>query len=167
MANDEGNEGIENLRKAHNELKENFASLQEQHRKLLANTTFKEAGLNPKHADLFLTVNGDEPITAEAVANFVEEYDLASPAEGESKPEGTPPAENQPEGKPVEETPSAEALQQMGGAGQGATGATPPTSPGSKMSLSDFQKLMADNPSEAVEAYRSGRVEHAEGNPFV
>ena len=157
-------EGIDNLRAAHDALKQEHAKLTEAHRGLLARTVFEKAGLNEKHADLFLKVNGEADITAEAVATFVQEYGLNPPAptgEGEKAPTG------QPEGKPVEANPSTENLAGMSGAGSPATGSTPPSSPGQKMTQEQFQAQLQSDPGAAIQAYREGRVEHAEGNVFV
>jgi len=49
---------------------------------------FTQAGLAPRHADLFRKVNPDTEPTAEAIKSFAEEYSLAPPApvEEETQP---------------------------------------------------------------------------------
>jgi len=114
-------------------------------RVLQATTTFKEAKLNPKHADLFLKTNPEAEATAESVAAFAEEYGLtvAQEAAAPAEEPATPPANA--------------GLAGLGGAaGSEAGGSTPAAQP--KMSSEDFSKLLETNPQEAAQAYVEGRA---------
>lgn len=144
------------LRKAHDDMKEQLGSLKAQYSQLLASTSFEKAGLNPKHAELFLKVNGDEPITAESITKFVEDYSLtvAVPA-GEVAPV-TPPA-----------APANTNLASLSGAGIPPAGVGGTIPQGAKMGQAEFQKLYSNDKASALKAYTEGRVEHAEGNPLV
>src|SRR5690606_10194131 len=94
-------EGIDNLRRTLEERNGELTELRAKYRSLQAETAFKEASLNPKHAELFLKVVGDgEDITAKAVKDFAKEYNLAPVASAPEpsstqQPESNP---NQPEG---------------------------------------------------------------------
>jgi len=118
-------------------------------RVLQATTTFKEANLNPKHADLFLKTNPEAEATAESVAAFAEEYGL-SPTEAPVTPaEATPPADT--------------GLGGLGGAaGSPQGGSAPAAQP--KMSPEDFSKLLEENPQEAAKAYVEGRAPRNDDN---
>ena len=146
------------LRRAYDELKGRFTNLEADHRNLLATTTFKEAKLNPKHAELFLKVNGDAPITAEAATKFAEEYGLA-PTETPAPPQ---------EGQSVAQPPPANTqLAGMSGAGTQGTGLPQGSPTGPKMSIPEFQTMLANDKNGAIKAYAEGRVEHAAGNVSV
>ena len=129
-------------------------------REYKAGVLFKDAGLQPKHAELFLKTNPDAEVTAETAAAFATEYSLApvqapasdAPKEGEEvKPT---------EGAPVTPvTPPVDAgLGALGeAAGSSKGGAAPAVV--AKMSSEDFQTLLATNPAEAAKAYTEGRVD--------
>ncbi len=158
---DEGNKSKEpqELREAYDTLKSEHETLQTEHRSLQAMTTFKEAKLDPKHAELFLKVSGDGPITTEAAAKFAEEYNLKAPDKEGGKqepPTGTTPPEDPPK-EPVK------GLEDMSGAGTVPTGSTTPAA-GPKISVSEFADLLAKDPDTAMKRYQAGEVEHAEGN---
>lgn len=142
------------LREAYDKLKGDFQALQTSHRSLLATTTFEKAKLNPKHAELFLKVNGDQPITQEAATKFAEEYGLA-PAEGIKAAEvattSTPESTDQ-------------GLASMSSAGTQGAGAGNTIATGPKMSQAEFQKLLSNDKNAALKAYTEGRVETAPGN---
>ena len=157
-------EGIDNLRKALDERTKALKELQVKYRTLQAQVAFKDANLNPKHADLFLRVHPeDEDITADAVKRFAKDFDLPTVAAETPKQEG---ATAQPEGQPKEPNPEA-ALAGMAGAGTTAVGQNPPSSPGQKLSMAEFAKLLQTDRAAALQAYTEGRVEHSEGNVFV
>ncbi len=120
-------------------------------RVLQATTTFKEANLNPKHADLFLKTNPEAEATPETVAAFAEEYGLTvaqAPAEGMKEPAAPDPNS---------------ALGALGAAaGSVEGGSTPAAQP--KMSSEDFSKLLEMNPQEAAKAYVEGRAPRSDDN---
>ena len=156
MSDNEATNGdTKGLREAYDAKDAELKALRAEHAQLLATTTFEKSGLNPKHAELFLRVNGDQPITVEAAKKFAEDYGLnAVPAPAEPAPAA--PAQ----------APQNTNLASMSGA------ATPPaggsnTPQGAKMSQAEFQKLYQNDQAAAVKAYTEGRVEHAEGNPIV
>ncbi len=159
---DEGNKSKEpqELREAYDTLKGEHETLQTEHRSLLASTTFKEAKLDPKHAELFLKVSGDDPITTEAAAKFAEEYNLKAPSEEGGKQE--PPTGTTPPEDPPKEP--AKGLEDMSGAGSVPAGSTTPSSGVPKMSVSEFADLLSKDSDAAIKKYQAGEVEHAEGN---
>jgi len=144
-------EAYDNQSKAFDKLKGEMADLQAQHRSLLAQTTFEKAKLNPKHAELFLKVNGDNPITSEAAVQFANEYGLATvSSEGASAEETKPAADT--------------GLSSMSTAGTQGNSAGNAVNAGPKLSQSEFQKLLSNDKAAALKAYTEGRVEHAAGN---
>ena len=142
------------LRRAYDGLKENFSKLEAEHRNLLATTTFKEAKLNPKHAELFLKVNGDQPITLEAATKFAEDYGLA-------------PMEETPPGQEANPPPANQQLAGMSGAATPGSGIGNSMPVGPKMSLAEFETMLSKDKNAALKAYAEGRVEHAPGNVSV
>lgn len=144
------------LRKAYDSQKVAYEALQVQYSQLLASTTFEKAGLNPKHAELFLKVNGDQPITAEAAKKFAEDYNLQVASQ-------EPVSTETPAAQPLSNTP----LASLAGAGTQPSGAGAGSPQGPKLSQAEFQKLYINNKAEALKAYTEGRVEHASGNPIV
>lgn len=136
-------------------------------REFKAGVLFKDAGLAPKHAELFLKTSPDAEVTAETAKAFAEEYSLLPAPASESKPE---PAPIQGEPAPVTEekplgvvpaTPVAPVDSGMaalsGAAGSATEGAQPAAV--AKMSADAFTKLLETNPIEAAKAYTEGRVE--------
>ena len=129
-------------------------------REYKAGVLFKDAGLQPKHAELFLKTNPDAEVTAETAAAFADEYSLA-PVQ---VPASDAPKAGE-EAKPVEGAPVTPAaapadagLAAMGEAAGSAKGGTVPAVV-AKMSNEAFQELLATNPAEAAKAYTEGRVE--------
>lgn len=150
-------EAYDTLKSDFESLQENYDSLQANYRKLQATTTFNEAGLNQKHADLFLKVHGEAEITKDAVTQFAADYELpVSEGGGEGKP--PEPTEQKPEEKGA-----AQNLAGMGGAGEAPVGGSA-TPQGQKMSVAEFQDLLAKDPTTAMQKYSDGLVEHADGN---
>ena len=125
-----------------------------------AGVLFKDAGLAPKHAELFLKTNPDAEVTAETAQAFAEEYSL-QPATAPA-PAGEPaPIQGEPV-QPVEGTPPATpvdaGMSAMEGAGGSITAGVAPAAV-AKMSSDDFQVLLAKDPAAAAQAYTEGRVE--------
>jgi hypothetical protein len=115
-----------------------------------AQTYFEKAGLGEKQASLFLKTNPDAEITSEAVGAFIEEY-------GFNVTQATP------EPAPKEKEPVDKGLSAFSGAAGAATaGSAPPVQP--KMSKTDFEKLLVENPQEAAAAYAKGLVERNPAN---
>lgn len=157
-------EGIDNLRQAYEALEKDHTTLRNQHRELQAQVAIEKAGLNEKHAELFLKVVGsDGDITVDAAKSFVEEYGL-KPAEQETPP---PTPEGAPEAKPVEENPTPESLAGMSGAGTPGSGQTPPSPQGQKLTTAQFEDLLKTDRNAALLAYKEGRVATQEGNVFA
>jgi len=90
---------------------------------------FKEAGIEDRFAKLFLRVQGDEPVTAESISSFVQEYGLAD--EGKVPP---------------------------GGGGFAPTPGGEPANKAT-ISRDDFDKLARENPAKAQEYLRRGAVQ--------
>ena len=115
-------------------------------------THFEKAGLNEKQAGLFLKTNPDAEITSESVGAFIEEYGFTVAQAPESEivsAKSLPPAD--------------EGLSAFSGAaGTATTGASPAAQP--KMSKSDFETLLVENPQAAAEAYAKGLTERNPAN---
>lgn len=173
MAEGNASDGIAELRSAYDELKTNFESLFKEHRGLQAQVAVEAAGLNPKHAELFLMSVGDGDVTAKAAKDFAKSYDLptgtpAPPAADGGEPEGNPQPSNQPEGRPGQEPVQAQpGMAGMAGAGKAATGPNPPSSEPKKLSQAEFQALYVKDKAKALEAYRAGHVERSDNNAFT
>ena len=120
-------------------------------RGLQATVTFKEAGLSPKHADLFLKTNPEAEVTAESAKAFADEYGL-TPA---SAPAAAP-------AEPVTPDPNAGLAGLGAAAGSGTAGAAPAAQP--VMSQEDFASLLESNPQEAAKAYVEGRAPRNKDN---
>lgn len=160
------------LREAYDRVRADLAAKTQELRQFKTEVTFKEQGLTPKHAQLFLAANPDAEISPEIVQNFAAEYGLqpaqaASPAP-EPAPEGHLPADG---GTPPVERSLADGPQPVPDASlanlQGAAG-TPAgqfaQAQPAVMSGAEFQKLLATNPQEAAKAYTEGRAPRNEAN---
>lgn len=123
-------------------------------REFKAGVLFKDAGLDPKHAQLFLTTQPDADVTAENAAAFAEEYALQPAVTTDPAPAaGDPAAPAEPVAPPADA-----GLAALGeAAGSGVAGQAPPAQP--KMSKEAFEKLLATNPQAAAEAYTKGLVD--------
>jgi hypothetical protein len=166
---DEGNKSLDDgeklpeLRKAYDTLKSEHETLQTEHRTLLATTTFKEAKLDPTHAELFLKVVGDDPITAEAATEFAKKYNLPLTENKEGgKTEDPPTGGTVPPEDPSKEP--GKGLEGMSKAGSVPAGSATPVSGVPKMSVSEFADLLSKDSATAIAKYQAGEVEHAEGN---
>ncbi len=125
-------------------------------REYKAGVIFKDAGLAPKHADLFLKTNPDAEVTAETAAAFAEEYSLApakAPEPAPADPAAPPADPATPVAPPVDA--GMAALGEAAGSAKG--GAAPAVV--AKMSADAFATLLATNPAEAAKAYTEGRVD--------
>jgi hypothetical protein len=120
-------------------------------RQFKAEVTFQEAGLTPKHAELFLTANPEAEVTAQAITDFAAEYGLVPAQSNDPAPSNEP-----------QPNPDRQAAAIGGAAGSQMAGAAPAAQP--KMSAGDFEKLLAENPQAAAEAYVKGLVERNERN---
>ena len=146
---DETNEAPKELREALDRANARADEAESGLKQFQAQTFFEKAGLGEKQASLFLQANPEVAITEEAVGTFIKEYGFQPPATAETPPpEGTPPADA-----------GLGSLSNAGGAAQGAAPAAQP-----KMSKTDFDKLLVDNPQEAAKAYVEGRVERNPAN---
>ncbi len=143
------------LRKAYDTMKAQLETISTQYTQLLATTTFEKSGLNPKHAELFLKVNGDQPITVEAAKKFAEDYNLVT------APAGTPATATP---APANTSTNLASLSGAATPPQGVGGGTPQ---GPKMSQGEFQKMLQNDKAGALKAYAEGRVQHAEGNQLA
>lgn len=137
------------LRAAYDALKAEHTALQSEYTSFKATTTFKEAGLSAKHAELYLAANPDGDISTESVAAFAKEYGLqpAAPA--------APPAEAPDAAPAAPPVPSMAGMADAAGSPQAQAGAAAPA----KMSKDEFERLLVDNPQAAAQAYAEGRVE--------
>jgi hypothetical protein len=158
------------LREAYDRQKAENAQLAQEFRTFRAEVTFKEQGLTPKHAQLYLAANPDGDVTPEAVQNFASEYGL-QPAQAAPPADPAPDPGGLPEGgappaveRSLADGPNPEAslanLQGAAGTPAGNFAAAAPA----VMSQAEFQKLLASNPQEAAKAYAEGRAPRNEAN---
>lgn len=160
------------LREAFEKTKAELNQAKAELRSFKTEVTFKEQGLTPKHAQLFLAANPDAEVSPEIVQNFAAEYGLqpanteeAVPArqeEGHLPADGSPPAVERTlaDGpRPVSDQTLA-SLQGAAGTPAGSFASADPA----KMSQDQFQSLLQTNPSEAAKAYAEGRVERHKDN---
>lgn len=155
------------LREAFDRVQSELQAERAQFKAYKAEVTFKENGLTPKHAKLFLATNPEGDISPETVKEFAEEYGLVvntpTPASAQSvvpglPEDGSPPAVERILGTgPKVTEPGISGGSIMGAAGtpQGTFNQAAPT----KMSKAEFQALLESNPQEAARAYTEGRVE--------
>jgi len=143
-------------------------ALEAEYRTFKTSTLFKEQGLTPKHAELYLAANPDGEISPEAIQTFAAEYGL-QPAAAPAPPpqdehynsEGdTPPLETTLTTGPKDAPSSLASLQGAAGTPQAAFQSANP----GVMTPKEFQKLLETNPGEAARAYTEGRAPRNEQN---
>ncbi len=159
------------LREAFDRTKAELAQARSELRSFKTEVTFKEQGLTPKHAQLFLAANPDAEVTPEVVQNFAAEYGLTPATKQEPAPpandghlpaDGSPPAVERTLADGPQRT-SNEQLASLQGAAGTPSGSFASADP-AKMSQEQFQQLLQTNPSEAAKAYAEGRVERHKDN---
>lgn len=146
------NEELSALRREKSELASTVRQYQ-------ARDTFREVGLEAKHADLFIKAQPEGDITVEAVTEFAQQYDLVP---------GTVPETNGAEEATPETTadPGAglEAFSRGGSRAGSDAAASVPTDTLTKEQWRDLQR---ENPAAAADALRRGKVLLNKDNPFV
>lgn len=157
------------LREAYDRQVAENKSLQGEFRTFKTSVFFKEQGLTPKHAELYLAANPNGEISPEAVQTFAAEYGLqpaAAPAPAKAEDEhydsegNTPPLETILTTGPATVKKELASLQGAAGTPQASFAAAAPM----QMTQSEFQKLLQSNPTEAAKAYAEGRVPRNEQN---
>jgi hypothetical protein len=146
-------DGPTELRDARDRAIESRDQAQAELREFKAGVFFKDAGLESKHAELFLKTNPDVEVTEQAALAFAEEYNLQPAVAPEPAP--TEPAPAPDSGPAVPADAGLGALSEA--AGSGTSGDLPAAQP--KMSKEAFEKLLATNPQAAAEAYTKGLVD--------
>jgi len=151
-------EQIDSLAKQVKELTQSNTGLVTDNRILAAKDVFRNEGLPPTHAELFVLKNPEGEATKEAVAAFVEEYGLLSSvsvASGEV-PSGEAPGAD---------APGSEGLANLarGGSGSGEGGVE--GAAGQTMTRQEWQNLYAQDPSAAKQAYLQGQVRTSADTP--
>lgn len=114
--------------------------------------TFKQVGLNPAHAGLFLALNKDGDITAESVAQFALDNALGTPANTPepAQAEAAPAAQER-----VAPTPGFVPVQTDGAD-------NPNTAP---LDYKQYRELLNTDPQAAIRAVAAGRVQGLYKNP--
>jgi hypothetical protein len=133
-----------------------------------ARELFREAGYNPRHAELFVSTDPEE-LSVDAVVTFVQTFDLPVPETSKTETEETKESEGG-EGTPVPPTPTTTELAAMGGgttrAGEGSTKAI--TGGKEPMPRQEWIELYRRDPERAkVIAEQEGRVQLRPDNPFA
>jgi hypothetical protein len=156
-------EQIESLTKDLTKVKDESVSLAKENRTLKARDIAREQGYDASRGDLFASANPDADITAEALDQFVQNFNLGSaPSGDEVKDEGAPSGEGDPPtGEPAGSGDLANMARGGSRPGDSAGGASP-----EKMTRQEWQELHANDPIAAREAVRQGQVEISSGNPF-
>jgi hypothetical protein len=162
-------QGIDQVREAYDASQAALAALTEEFRQFRTSVAFKEVGLTPKHAELYLAANPEGDATVDSVQAFADEYGLSAPAAPVTPappgmPEdGAPPAVERTLGQGPVASPADESLAGISGAA-GTPQATVATALPSQMSKSDFTDLLKSNPQAAAQAYAEGRAPRNQGN---
>ena len=153
-------ERIEALSKQVKDAEKASREAQDKARLYEARDVFREAGYNPKHADLFVKSH-DGDITAEAVGGFAGEYGLA-PATASTSEESSP--EQSETGK--DEDPGKD-LSPFNRAGSGAGEGGAATANDNLMTRDEWEDLNRRDPNAARAALQRGRVQIRKDNPWV
>jgi len=122
-----------------------------------ARDAFREAGYQPKHADLFIK-SFEGPITPEAVVNFVDEFGLAPQPKG-AEGEGTK-VKN-------EAVQSQGNLSSFSRAGSGAGEGGQQSPKGDTMTRQAWEELSRTDPNAARIAVQKGLVQLRTDNPLA
>lgn len=157
------------LREAYDRQVAENKALQGEFRTFKTSVFFKEQGLTPKHAELYLAANPNGEISPEAVQTFAAEYGLqpaAAPAPAKAEDEhydsegNIPPLETTLTTGPKTANSALASLQGAAGTPQAAFASANPA----VMTGAEFQKLLQTNPAEAAKAYAEGRAPRNEQN---
>lgn len=124
-----------------------------------AKDAFAEAGYAKSNGELFVASNPEGEITAEAVVQFADQYDLTPVVTEESSTDSGDPTPPPADGS-SELAPMAGSSSRSGDGGAG--GADVET-----LTRDEWKALQQKDPSAAAAAIASGRVEISAGNPFV
>lgn len=155
-------ERISELEKTVKASEDKAAAAESKARLFEARDAFREAGYNPKHAELYVKTSTEGDITQENVATFADEYGLAPAGEGTAGTGET----NEGAGEGEENGASEAGMSGMGRAGSGSGEGGAASAGNEPMTHDDWMKLNKENPAAAREAARKGRVELSEGNYY-
>jgi hypothetical protein len=142
-------------------------NLGKENRTLKAENLFREAGLRPAQASLFVNANPEGDITLEGVQAFATQFGLAPDHDGKVGETGEPTPASAAQGQLEQESATAPGSAQLGLIGRASarpgTGGQPPAEQGS-MTSAEWAELQKRNPSAAGTALKEGRVRLHEGN---
>jgi hypothetical protein len=157
------------LREAYDRQVAATKAIEAEFRTFKTSTLFKEQGLTPKHAELYLAANPNGEISPEAIQTFAAEYGLqpatapapAPAADEHYDSEGSiPPLETTLTRGPQAANSALASLQGAAGTPQATFASAAPA----VMTTAEFQKLLQSNPAEAAKAYAEGRAPRNEQN---
>lgn len=155
---------IDSLTKSNSDLTKTNEGLVKENRGLQARDVFRDEGYAANHGDLYAASHPEGEITVDLVNEFADQFNLAKV---ESKPTEEGKEADSNEGGDGTDTgaPGSTALSDMsrGGStpGESAGGAT-----SEKMTITEWQVLMASDPVAGKEAQRQGRVAISKENPW-
>lgn len=147
-------EAIEAANKRVKELEDTVSSKDQELRVRDAREAFRDAGYNPKHGDLFANdPNQNGEITAEAVAAYADQWDLA-PASVDGKQDASA-EEGDSTGDQDDSSDTFSSMDRSGTrAGDGGGGSSTEQS----LTRQEWMELQASDPVAASQALRQGRV---------
>ncbi len=155
---------IDSLTKSNNDLTKTNGDLVKENRGLSARDAFRDEGYAANHGDLYAASHPEGEITVDLVNEFANQFNLAK-VEGDTADADTD-ADSDAGGDDTDASaPGSTALGDMsrGGStpGEGAGGATT-----EKMTIAEWQALMAKDPAAGKEAQRQGKVTISKDNPW-
>ncbi len=156
---------IDVLEKANQDLTTGNETLSKAKSGLLAREAFGSAGYEASHGDLFAAVNTEGDITKEVVNEFAGQHNLPKVEAGEPTTEGGDGSTEGGDGTSTE-APGSTALAGMQRGGSSSSDGTGGASP-EKMTIAEWQTLMATDPVAGREAQRQGRVTVSADNPWL
>lgn len=141
------------------QLEEQLAETSGRVRLFEAREAFTEAGLKPKHADLFVATHPDASLDADEITKFAKEYGLEPVTTEEAASEGKGADKKEPVGSK-----DLSLMSRSGSrSGEGGTaGVQPPA-----MTRQEWEELLITDRSAAEKALREGRVQIRKDNFYA
>jgi hypothetical protein len=153
-------EQIDSLSKELKTLRATNTDLEKAKRVLTTKDIFRNEGYSPSHAELFVSMNPEGDVTKEAIVEFVGQYGLVAEKTSEEGQEVS-----NDEGSETGNAPGSEDLATMSRGGSGSGEGSAGGAVGKDMTRQEWQRLYAQNPAEAQNALRQGRVQFSDSTP--
>ena len=131
---------------------------QVKNRGFAARDAFKDAGYEPKFADLYVQAEPKGELTAEAIKVWTGTFGLEPETASEDGKDGT---------KITKEAPGSTALADLGRGGSTADGGAGSSTEGKRITVQEWQALTKTDPGAAREAVANGLVKLRPDNAWV